>query len=78
MLPLEFLDSDLEDALKKLVLLIQEKSLTIIVAHRIETILNSDQIIVMDNGRIVGSGTHESLMKLSAPYQEFIAQLNQL
>ena len=72
------LDSDLEDALKKLVLLIQKNSLTIIVAHRIETILNSNKIIVMEKGRIVASGNHESLLENSAPYQDFITQLKHL
>lgn len=70
------LDSELEDALKQLVLLIQKNSLTIIVAHRIETILNADEIIVMSHGKIVGKDSHENLMKNSVPYQEFIAQLN--
>ena len=34
---------------------------TIIIAHRITTIMNADQIIVMDKGRIVQRGTHETL-----------------
>ena len=70
------LDSDLEEALRILVLLIQEKSLTFIVAHRIETIIKANQILVMDKGEIVGRGTHEGLLKESAPYQDFISQLN--
>lgn len=70
------LDSELEDALKELVLLIQENSLTIIVAHRIETILNADEIIVMSRGKIVGRGPHKNLLENSVPYQEFINQLN--
>jgi ATP-binding cassette subfamily B protein len=72
------LDSELEEALKKLVLLIQEKSLTFIVAHRIETITNANQIIVMDKGSIVANGTHEDLLSNSAPYQEFISELNKI
>jgi ATP-binding cassette subfamily B protein len=72
------LDSDLEEALRKLVLLIQERSLTFIVAHRIETIIHAQQILVMDAGEIVDRGTHSSLLESSAPYQEFIAQLNKV
>ena len=72
------LDSDLEEALKKLVLLIQERSLTIIVAHRIETIKNAQNIIVMDNGVIVGMGEHKELMENSTHYQNFIKQLNSI
>ena len=42
----------------------------LIVAQRINTILNADQIIVLDNGVIVGRGTHRELMKNCAVYQE--------
>lgn len=69
------LDSELEEALRKLVLLIQKQSLTFIVAHRIETILHADQILVMKKGRIVDRGKHKELLNNSAPYQEFITQL---
>ncbi len=72
------LDSDLEEALRKLVLLIQEKSLTFIVAHRIETIVHADKIIVMKDGKIMDQGSHSNLLKNSLPYQEFITQLNKI
>jgi ABC-type multidrug transport system fused ATPase/permease subunit len=72
------LDSELEEALRKLVLLIQRKSLTIIVAHRIETIVNAHQILVMENGQLVETGKHQELSQSSAVYQEFIAQLKTL
>ena len=70
------LDSELEEALRLLVLMIQKKSLTFIVAHRIETIVNADQIIVMQNGRIVDRGIHSGLLENSTPYQDFISQLS--
>ena len=38
-------------------------STVIIVAQRISTILHADQILVLDEGEIVGKGTHEELMK---------------
>lgn len=41
-----------------------------IVAQRISTILHADKIIVLDDGRIVGEGTHEQLLKSNPIYQE--------
>ena len=42
----------------------------IIVAQRIGTIRGADQIFVVDQGRIVGSGTHDTLMETCPVYQE--------
>ena len=40
----------------------------VIVAHRLSTVRNADKIIVMDNGRIVESGTHDSLLANKGAY----------
>ncbi|MCO4753223.1 MAG: ABC transporter ATP-binding protein [Bacteriovoracaceae bacterium] len=69
------LDSELEEALRKLVLLIQQNSLTVIVAHRVETIVQANQILVMKDGRLDGVGSHDSLLETNATYQEFISQV---
>ena len=42
----------------------------IIVAQRISTVLNADQIVVLDDGRVVGAGTHEQLMEQGGFYAE--------
>lgn len=70
------LDSELEYALRKCILLIQEFSLTIIVAHRVETIIGADKILVMEKGRVVDSGNHNELILKSKVYQEFILELS--
>jgi ATP-binding cassette, subfamily B, multidrug efflux pump len=44
----------------------------IIVAQRISTITDADQVVVMDGGRVVGSGTHESLLVDCPTYAEFV------
>lgn len=44
----------------------------LIVAQRVSTVLNADQIIVLDEGRIVGIGTHRELMKDCATYREIV------
>ncbi len=45
----------------------------LIVAQRVSTILNADQIIVLDEGRIVGVGTHRELMANTAAYREIVS-----
>ncbi|NLL05829.1 MAG: ABC transporter ATP-binding protein [Clostridiaceae bacterium] len=66
-------DSALRRALKHKI-----KSATIlIVAQRISTIMDAEQIIVLDEGRIVGKGTHKELMKNCTAYQEIaLSQLS--
>ena len=55
-----------------------ENKTVIIVAQRINTILNADQIIVLDNGNIVGKGTHEELMENCEEYKEIaLSQLSE-
>lgn len=44
----------------------------IVVAQRVSTILDADQIIVLDNGRIVGIGTHDQLLLSSPEYAEIV------
>ena len=41
----------------------------IIIAQKVSTIMNADQILVMDEGKLVGIGTHETLMKNCFVYQ---------
>lgn len=45
----------------------------IIVAQRISTVKHSDKIIVLDEGKIAGIGTHEQLLKDNLVYQEIVA-----
>lgn len=50
----------------------------IIVAQRINTILNADQIIVLEDGKVVGKGTHEELLKNNETYREIaLSQLSE-
>ena len=50
----------------------------IIVAQRINTILNADQIIVLEDGKVVGKGTHEELIKNNETYKEIaLSQLSE-
>ena len=42
----------------------------IVVAQRISTIMHADQIVVLDQGRVAGIGTHETLMRTCRTYRE--------
>ena len=54
----------------------QDKTV-IIVAQRINTILNADQIIVLEDGKVVGKGTHEELLKNNDTYKQIaLSQLS--
>ncbi|PWF63599.1 ABC transporter permease [Shewanella sp. BC20] len=44
---------------------------TLIIAHRLATVINADRIIVFDKGRIVASGKHQTLLQTNALYREF-------
>ena len=45
----------------------------VIVAQRVSTVMDADQIIVLDEGRIVGKGRHQELLKSCAVYREIVA-----
>lgn len=62
------------DAKLRLALAKETKDKTVlIVGQRINTIMNADKIIVLDEGKIVGQGTHQELMKNCQVYQEIAA-----
>ena len=55
-----------------------DNATVLIVAQRISTVLHADQILVLDEGRLVGKGTHAQLMVSCPAYQEIArSQLSQ-
>lgn len=64
------LDYQTDVALRKALNKKTEDATVIIVAQRISTILHADKIIVLDDGKIVGMGTHEELLKSCEAYEE--------
>src|SRR5262249_2698683 len=51
---------------------VTSEAITVIVAQRVSTIVNAAQILVLENGRIVGLGTHRDLLETCATYQEIV------
>ncbi|WP_160687405.1 ABC transporter ATP-binding protein [Clostridium sp. C2-6-12] len=71
------LDFKTDAALRKALKDETGSSTVLLVAQRISTIMNADQIIVLDKGHIVGCGTHEELMNNCEVYQEIaLSQLS--
>ena len=64
------LDLKTDAALRKALAENVKDSTVIIVAQRISTILHAEQILVLDDGKIVGKGTHEELLKSCEVYQQ--------
>jgi ATP-binding cassette subfamily B protein len=64
------LDMKTDAALRKALEAYVKNSAVIIVAQRISTIMNADQILVLDEGRIVGKGTHKELMRSCETYKQ--------
>lgn len=72
------LDFKTDTKLRKELAKVTKKSTVFIVAQRISTILNADQIIVLDEGKVVGIGTHKELMKKCDVYKEIaLSQLSE-
>ena len=61
-------DAKLRQALRP----ITREAITIIIAQRVNTVIDADTILVLDNGRVVGQGTHEKLKATNEVYQDII------
>ena len=72
------LDYKTDVALRRALKAQTDNATVIIVAQRISTVLHANQILVLDEGRIVGKGTHAQLMESCPEYQEIArSQLSQ-
>jgi ATP-binding cassette subfamily B protein len=68
------LDSELESALRDLIQFFQSRSITIIVTHRLETILKSDSLLLLDQGHLLAKGNHAELQN-HPKFREFLSHL---
>ncbi|MEC7864787.1 MAG: lipid A export permease/ATP-binding protein MsbA [Pseudomonadota bacterium] len=64
------LDSESEKLIQKSLVELQKNRTTIVIAHRLSTIENADQIMVLDQGRIVDRGKHDDLIKKDGIYSK--------
>ena len=66
------MDPENEDKLQRAMEELMRNKTIIMIAHRLKTVEHADQILVLDQGRIVQSGTHRELACRSRPYREFL------
>jgi ABC-type multidrug transport system fused ATPase/permease subunit len=64
------LDSQSEQVVQEALERLMKNRTTFVIAHRISTVMNSDRIVVLDQGRIEAMGTHEELLRNSRIYPE--------
>lgn len=64
------LDGLNEQLLRKAIDAVAENRTLIVIAHRLSTVVDSDQIVVLDHGRVVGVGTHSELVASTPLYKE--------
>ena len=73
---LSAVDTETEERILKNLAKVSKDKTTIIVSHRISSAKNADKIIVLDEGKVIQQGTHETLVNVDGYYKELY--LNQL
>ena len=68
--PTSALDAQSEAAIRKALDTLSKDRTTLVIAHRLATILDADQIVVMDQGRILDQGTHSELLERGGIYSD--------
>tara|TARA_B110000027_G_C15852985_1_gene183527 strand:- start:134 stop:535 length:402 start_codon:yes stop_codon:yes gene_type:complete len=65
------LDAETESKIQKALNILTKNKTTIVIAHRLSTVLNANKIFVVDDGKIVAEGKHEQLLINSEIYKNF-------
>jgi ATP-binding cassette subfamily B protein AbcA/BmrA len=68
------LDSESEALVQQALQNLKKDRTTLVIAHRLSTVFEADQIIVLERGRITGQGTHEELLNTHPLYQKLVSQ----
>ena len=68
------LDADSEEKVQNAIMNLTKNRTTLVIAHRLSTIMKADKIIVLNQGEIVGAGTHAELLNDSAIYKNLYSK----
>lgn len=68
-------DGITEVAIQEAIAEVAEDAAVVTIAHRLSTVIEADQIIVMDAGRVIGRGTHEELLRSTELYRDLVSAL---
>ena len=73
------LDSETESKIQNAINMLTKNRTTIVIAHRLSTVLKADKIYVVDTGKIIAEGNHEYLLSNSEIYKNFYnKQINRI
>lgn len=65
------LDSESERLVQQALSQFQEERTVLVIAHRLSTIVHADEIVVMEQGRVVEQGTHQELLEIKGRYANY-------
>lgn len=71
---LSAVDTETEEAILNNLKRLIEQSTSLIISHRVSSVKNADHIIVLENGKVIEEGNHESLMKVDGYYKDMYEQ----
>ena len=65
------LDSETEEKIQNALNILTKNKTTLVIAHRLSTVINSNKIYVIEKGKLIGEGNHNELLNTSEIYKNF-------
>ena len=65
------LDADTEAKIQEAIKLLTRDRTSLVIAHRLSTVMNSKKIYVIDQGKVIADGSHQQLLRNSETYKNF-------